>query len=261
MTKRAFVVAAHPDDIEFLMAGTLILLKKAGYEIHYMTIANGSCGTLVHSLDEIIRFRKNESQAAAEFIGAIYHQSLVNDLEIFYEKKLLAKVGAIMREVAPEILLVHSPTDYMEDHQNAARLAVTAAFCRGMSNFPTDPLRKIVEQDVTVYHAQPNDNRDPLGQLIYPQMYIDISSVIKEKKEMLAFHRSQKEWLDKTQGMDSFILEMERMCREVGEMSGCFEFAEGWRKRTHTGFCSKSADPLFLALKNYVFIHQEKLES
>ena len=45
MSPRAFAVAAHPDDIEFMMAGTLILLGRAGYELHYMTIANGSCGS------------------------------------------------------------------------------------------------------------------------------------------------------------------------------------------------------------------------
>jgi LmbE family N-acetylglucosaminyl deacetylase len=29
-------VTVHPDDIELMMAGTLLLLKRAGYEIHYM---------------------------------------------------------------------------------------------------------------------------------------------------------------------------------------------------------------------------------
>ena len=43
--KHAFAVAAHPDDIEFVMAGTLILLRRAGYELHYMNIANGCCGS------------------------------------------------------------------------------------------------------------------------------------------------------------------------------------------------------------------------
>ena len=33
---RAMCVAAHPDDIEFLMAGTLLLLAERGYEPHYL---------------------------------------------------------------------------------------------------------------------------------------------------------------------------------------------------------------------------------
>jgi len=141
----------------------------------------------------------------------------------------------------------------MEDHQNAARLAVTAAFCRGMSNLRTDPPREPIEQDVTVYHAQPYGNRGPLRQLVQPEIFVNISSVIKEKSEMLAYHQSQKVWLDETQGMDSFLKAMEDICREIGTMSGCFEYAEGWRRRSHLGFCTEDADPLSTALPGYVF--------
>ena len=33
-------IAAHPDDIEFLMAGTLRRLAEVGWQTHYVTIAN-----------------------------------------------------------------------------------------------------------------------------------------------------------------------------------------------------------------------------
>jgi LmbE family N-acetylglucosaminyl deacetylase/GNAT superfamily N-acetyltransferase len=192
VAKRAFAVAAHPDDIEFHMGGTLILLGNAGYELHYLNIANGSCGTTQYSREEIIRIRRAEAMAAAASIGATYHESLVDDLEIFYEKPLLARVTAVMREVAPEIVLTHSPTDYMEDHQNACRLAVTAAFCRGMPNFPTDPPMAPVPGEVTVYHAQPHGNVDPLRQPVQPDFFVDIESVLAEKRAMLGCHRSQR---------------------------------------------------------------------
>jgi len=135
----AFAVAAHPDDIEFMMAGTLLLLGEAGYELHYLNIANGSCGTAVHSKEDIIRIRTAEARAAARLLGAMYHPPFVDDIDIFYENDLLAKVAAVVREVQPTIMLVPSPQDYMEDHVNAGRLAITAAFCREMRNFPTDP--------------------------------------------------------------------------------------------------------------------------
>jgi LmbE family N-acetylglucosaminyl deacetylase len=248
MVKRVFAVAAHPDDIEFLMAGTLIRLGQVGYELHYMNIANGSCGTAYHSREDIIRIRREEAMAAAASIGAIYHESLVNDIEIFYERALLAKVGAVMREITPEILLVQSPEDYMEDHQNAARLAVTAAFCRSMPNFPTDPPRPPTMQDVTVYHAQPHGNRDSLRRLIRPEIVVDIGGVLDQKHAMLACHQSQKVWLDQTQGMNSYLAAMEDLCREIGALSGRFTFAEGWRQRSHLGFCEAAADPLSAAL-------------
>jgi LmbE family N-acetylglucosaminyl deacetylase len=252
MPQRAFAVGAHPDDIEFQMAGTLILLGQVGYELHYMTIANGSCGTMQYSADEIVRIRTAEARAAAAFIGAVYHEPLVRDIDIFYEKGLLAQVAAVMREVAPEIVLTHSPLDYMEDHQNAARLAVSAAFCRGMPNFPTDPARAPVDQEVTVYHAQPHGNVGPLRRPVHPDFYVDISSAIGTKREMLAHHASQMAWLDESQGMDSYLFAMEVAGREVGEISGHFEYAEGWRRRLHLGFCAPGADPVGEALREYV---------
>jgi len=252
MPKRALAVAAHPDDIEFLMAGTLILLGQAGYELHYLNIANGSCGTATRPAEEIIRLRREEAKAAAASIGAVYHESLVNDIDVFYEKPLLARVAAVVREAAPEILLVQSPSDYMEDHQNAARLAVTAAFSRGMRNFPTDPPREPTAQDVAVYHAQPHGNRDPLRQPVRPELFVDITAVFDRKREMLACHRSQKEWLDASQGMDSYLRVMEDLAREVGALSRRFALAEGWRRRLHLGFGPEDFDPLSAALGPHV---------
>lgn len=254
MTKRAFAVAAHPDDIEFQMAGTLILLGRAGYEIHYMNVANGSCGTTELSKEAIIAARRDEARAAADSIGAIYHESLTDDMMIFYEPKLLARLAAIMREVAPEILLVQSPQDYMEDHQNTVRLAVSAAFVRGAPNCITDPPRTPVNQPVTLYHAQPHGNADPLRQAVMPDLFVDISSVIEEKRAMLACHASQKVWLDRSQGMDAYLTVMQEMAAELGTMSGHYVYAEGWRRRLHFGFCDKDADPLHVALAGHMYV-------
>ena len=250
--KRAFAVAAHPDDIEFVMAGTLILLRNAGYEIHYMNIANGSCGSQEYSAEKTVRIREKEALAAADSIQAEFHPSLTSDLQIFYNHELLTQLASVMREVRPEILLVHSPNDYMEDHMNACRLAVTAAFSRGMPNYPATPPRPPVDQPVTIYHAQPHGNRDPLGNPVRPSLFVDVGSVMNDKTTMLACHESQKRWLDASQGMDSYLDAMKELMREVGQMSGRFEFAEGWRKHSHLGFCAPGADPLTVALKPFV---------
>ncbi len=254
MPPRAFAVAAHPDDIEFLMAGTLVRLAEAGHELHYMNIANGSCGTSTLPAEEIVRIRTAEARAAAESVGAVFHEPLVADLQVFYEPRLLSRVAAVMREVAPEILLVQSPTDYMEDHQNAARLAVTAAFVRGMPNVTTDPPREPIGGDVAVYHAQPHGNRDPLRRPVRPDLFVDVTDVLPRKREMLACHESQRRWLDQTQGMDSYLAAMERFSRKVGEMSGRFEFAEGWRRRLHLGYGPEGWDPLAEALGEHAFV-------
>lgn len=254
MSKRAFAIAAHPDDIEFMMAGTLALLGQVGYETHYMTIANGSCGSTQYDAETIATIRRQESVAAAEHIEAIYHESLVNDLEILYEKGLLRQLGAVIRQVVPNIILTHSTWEYMEDHTNTCRLVLTAAFARGMPNFAVQPPCPSTSSPVTVYHALPYGLRDPLRRRVRPGMYVDISSAMQVKREMLAIHRSQKEWLDTSQGIDSYLNAMTDMCEEVGRMSGRFVYAEGWTRHLHLGYCEQAADPLSADLKSQALV-------
>lgn len=244
MSTTVFAVHTHPDDIEFMMAGTLFLLAERGCELHYMTIANGCCGSVEYSREETAGIREQEARKAAGYLGATFHPSLVNDLEVFYEKDTLQRVAAVMREVAPDIVLVPSPQDYMEDHMNACRLAVSSAFVLGVPNYPTEPPRDIVEKDVVIYHAMPHGLRDGLRNLIHSEFYVDIASVIEKKAEMLACHASQKAWLDRTQGFDSYIDTMKSMSCEIGTLSGSFEFAEGWRRHSHLGYSREEIDPL-----------------
>ncbi len=244
MSKSAIAIAAHPDDIEFLMAGTLIGLAEVVYELHYLNVANGCCGTAQYDRETIIEMRRQEAKRAAESIGAVFHESLCNDIEIFYERETLARLTSIIRDVNPEIVLTHSPVDYMEDHTNTCRLAVTATFCRGMPNFPVNPPREAVSQSVTLYHAQPYSNRDPLGNVIRPDLFVDVSDVMEKKSGMLACHKSQKEWLDESQGHDSYLKTLRDLDAEVGRMSGRFEYAEGWRRHLHVGFCGAEDDPM-----------------
>lgn len=246
--KTVLAIAAHPDDIEFMMSGTLLLLKQAGYGIHYMNVCNGSCGTVDLPKDEIIKIRRDEGIAAANFAGAEFHESLVDDIKVFYEPELLTKVSATIRGIAPDIILTHMPSEYMEDHSNVCRLVVSAAFTRGMRNFETNPSVAPIEKEVTLYHSLPYGLIDPFRKPVQPDFIIDVSSVIEQKTEMLALHKSQKEWLDKSQGQDSYLITMQEFSRKVGDMSGQFEYGEGWIRHSHLGFCSEDADPLQDAL-------------
>ncbi|MBQ9874150.1 MAG: PIG-L family deacetylase [Thermoguttaceae bacterium] len=255
--KTAFAIAAHPDDIEFTMAGTLLLLKDRGWNVHYMTIANGSWGTSTMTREQIVRARREESIAAANYLGATYHESLVDDLEIFYCRRTLLQLTATMREVEPDVVLTQSPSDYMEDHQNAVRLAVTAAFCRCMTNAPTEPPMPATFQDVAVYHAAPHGNRDAMRKLVRSERYVDVGSVMARKREMLACHRSQKEWLDVSQGYDSYLDSMTQAGAATGKLCGKYEYAEGWRRHNSLGFSATDQDPLGEALADVSWLDPE----
>lgn len=252
MPNVAFAVAAHPDDIEFMMAGTLLMLGRAGWELHVMNIANGSLGTAVMDREETIAVRTAEARQSARILGAAFHPPLVGDLEIVYDTRLVDRLCSVVREVRPEILLLPSPQDYMEDHMNASRLMVTAAFARGVRNLPGEPPTPPIQNDMALYHALPYGLRDQLRRPVRPDFFVDIDPVLDRKQQALACHASQRDWLDHSQGQGSYVAAMVDMAAKVGGWSGRFGHAEGWRRHNHLGFGPEAFDPLARALGEFV---------
>jgi LmbE family N-acetylglucosaminyl deacetylase len=246
--KVAMAISAHPDDIEFCMAGTMLLLSAAGYDLHYLTIANGGCGGTKHDASTVARTRAAEAKQSAQILGATFHPSFCGDLEIVYEVSLLRQLAAIIREVKPSIILTHPPVDYMEDHTCTCRLVVTAAFAREMPNFVTVPAREPYSGEVTIYHATPHGLTDPFGRLMVPELFVNTEGVHQQKSQALAAHQSQAAWLGTSQGASSLIEMLDAFSLKVGELSRNFRHSEGWWRHSHLGFCREDADPLRTAL-------------
>lgn len=240
----ALAIAAHPDDIEFLMAGTLCLLGEAGWELHCCNLSTGNCGSATIPAARLRTLRAREARAAAKVLGARWHPPVADDLEILYGERLIRQVAAVVRRARPTVLLTHALADYMEDHTHTARLAVTAAFARGMPNFRTRPAVAAWDGPVRVYHAMPHGLRDAMGNPAVAEAWVDTVSVRDRKRAALECHASQRDWLDASQGMDSYVAAMEAMARDAGRQSGRFQEAEGWTRHGHLGFCDEDADPL-----------------
>jgi len=251
-------VSAHPDDIAIDMAGTLILLRERGYEIHCVSIANGSCGSNSLDTEQISILRDREEKCACDKIGAIHHPGFVNDYEVIYSFPLLQKMSSLIRKVAPDIILTQNISDYMFDHSNTAQITITAAFTKAHKNFPADPPFEPFQKDIVVYIAQPYGNRDQFRRWVMPEIYVDISSVLKQKKKSLLSHKSQVEEFGKDAGNPNALLDnMEGFCKEVGKWSARYEYAEGWRRHSHLGYSKEEITPLEDVLKDVCFVDEE----
>ena len=122
-----------------------------------------------------------------------------------------------------------------------------------MPNCKVDPPIDCIDNEIAVYHAQPHGNRDGMNKLITPDIFINISEVMTEKRNMLAEHKSQKEWLDRSQGFNAYLDIMKEYGQEVGKMSKHWEYAEGWRQHNPLGLCAANSDPMKEFLKEYYF--------
>jgi LmbE family N-acetylglucosaminyl deacetylase len=248
-------IAAHPDDIEFLMAGTLLLLGARGWALHYLNLSTGNLGSTTMSPAKTAQVRRREARAAAQELGAVWHPPFCSDLEIVHDPGTLRRLAAVIRAVAPDVILTHSPQDYMEDHMNTCRLAVSAAFVRAMPGYQTVPKADPIQHPVTIYHANPHGLRDGLRRRVHPGAFVETTTVHARKTAALRWHRSQDAFLDATQGMSSYLQAMDDMSREVGTLSGRFVHAEGWRRHLHWGFCAPDDDPLRAALGDQYLVN------
>lgn len=249
----ALAIFAHPDDIEFRAAGTLLLLARRGWAIHCCNLSSGNMGSTVMTAARTAATRRREAQAAAKLMGATWHPPIGHDALLFYTEPAIRQVCALVRKVRPTVILTHPPLDYMEDHTTTCRLAVTGAFTRGIPNFRSLPARVPTLDAVTLYHAMPHGLCDPLRREWKPDAWVNTAAVQRERLAALACHRSQHEWLDASQGMSSYVASAAEEAQELGRRSKKFTHAEGWTRHLHYGFGAESDDPLRTALgRDYV---------
>lgn len=244
----ALAIFAHPDDIEFSAGGTLLLLARRGWTIHCCNLSSGNMGSTVMTAARTAAARRREAQASARRMGATWHPPIGHDLLLFYNERAIRQVCALVREVQPAIILTHPPLDYMEDHTTTCRIAVTGAFTRGIPNFRSLPARAPTLAPLTIYHAMPHGLCDPLRREWKPEAWVNTAAVQRERLAALACHRSQHEWLDASQGMNSYVASAAADARELGRRSKKFTHAEGWTRHLHYGFGAEPDNPLRDAL-------------
>jgi LmbE family N-acetylglucosaminyl deacetylase len=231
MTPTAIAILAHPDDAEFLCAGTLLRLKKErGWTIYIATMTPGDCGSAEHSPDEIARIRRAEGKAATAAIGAGYHCLEEQDLRVIYSERALEKVTRLLISVAPTVVFTHSPDDYHLDHEQTSKLVRAATFAAPIPNFLYGRnLLPLPKQIPHLYYCDPLEGVDAFGVQIVPGFRIDISSVIGDKASMLECHESQRDWLRKHHDVDNLVDSMKEWGAAQGAAAGV-RYAEGFRQ-------------------------------
>ncbi len=230
--KRILAFMAHPDDVEFLCAGTLTRLKnEAGCPISIATATSGDCGSMEHRPEEIARIRHTEALAAAEILDADYYCGGCMDLQIFHDRPTFLRFVEILRKARPDVVMTAAPEDYMVDHEMTCFLVRAATFAAPIPNVPTedvDPAPPMTHVP-HLYYVDPLEGKDHFGRLIEPDFVVDITPVMETKEKMLACHASQREWLRKHHGVDQYIISMKEWSTERGKRIGV-EYGEAFRQ-------------------------------
>jgi LmbE family N-acetylglucosaminyl deacetylase len=231
---RVLAIHAHPDDIEFQCAGTLLLLKAQGCPIVMATMTAGDCGSAELGPDEISTVRRGEARRSADLLGAEYVCLEFRDLSICVDNDSRRRVTEVVRRARPDIVITAPPVDYMSDHEMTSRLVRDATFNASCPNYvtqqwdPAPPTGRIP----ALYYVDPIEGVDWYGAPIVPDFIIDISSTFERKLEMLACHDSQRAWLRRQHGLDEYLDGCRRWSARRGGEIGV---AYGEAFRQHTG--------------------------
>ncbi len=234
---RVLSFMAHPDDSEILVGGTLFLLKSIGFELCIASMTAGDCGSTTHTREEISRLRVQEAQDAASFLGASYLCAGLNDVEVFANEQNLRRVVETMRKSDPDIVITHSPIDYMVDHEEASRLVRAAAFAAAIPLYETrqTPATAPARSTPVLYYADPIEGVDTRGYRILPDFFVDITGQMEKKREMLSRHKTQRDWLRAHHGIDEYLDRMTDWAERYGRECGT-RYAEGFRQHLGHGY-------------------------
>ncbi|MFO7636110.1 MAG: PIG-L deacetylase family protein [Clostridia bacterium] len=219
---RILAVGCHPDDLEIGCGGTLAKYAGLGHEVFMCHIANGSMGHAVIQPGELVGIRSEEAREAGLVLGAKeVHGLEVEDLRVDSgDLGTVGKVIDLIRETRPDLIITHSPEDYMRDHRETSRIVFDASFSASIPHCrPKTPVHAPI---VPVYHMDTIAGID-----FQPEEYVDITGTIETKLRALDKHQSQIRWLMDHDNVD-FLDFVRTMSRFRGFQCGT-TYAEGFR--------------------------------
>lgn len=225
---RVLALFAHPDDAELLCGGTLALLAELGWRIDVAAMSAGDLGSATLDREATATVRREEGRRAAELLKGRWHCLEARDFAILHGEELCRRATALVREVVPDLVLTHSPTDYLEDHEQTARIARHACFAAPVRLYATEGEAPATDRVPALCYADPVELIDAFGAPVPASLVVDVESVWPIKELLLQAHTSQREWLRRQHGADDFVAEAKRWAATRGATAGV-ALGEGFR--------------------------------
>ena len=211
-------ITAHPDDMEVACAGTLLRCVARGDTVTVCHVCNGNMGHVIITPDELRVIRASEAvragaMAGIEVITADIGDLLANGCDMAQRDILVA----IIKERQPDIIITHSPADYMPDHLAVSKLVFDASFAASCPQYGAKGAAKITP----LYYM---DTLAGMG--FQPTEYVDITDTMEQKLAMLECHESQMKWMRDHDGID--FADFVRTCGAFRGLQCGVKYAEGF---------------------------------
>lgn len=177
-------IAAHPDDIELNVAGTLLKSRDAGRTIAICDLTAGERGSRGSA-----ELRRRECASASAVLGVDVSTRWnlgIPDGDIALTKANMLKVVRAIRHFRPTVLLFPGERDRHPDHEHAHRLVREAYFDAGLRHVQSehDGVSQSPHRPERIYTFVQRYEREP-------DFIIDISEQFDRKLEAIGAYESQ----------------------------------------------------------------------
>lgn len=192
-------IGPHPDDIEIGCAGSILKWREKGFKVYLMVMTDGSSGGDTET-------RRKEQERSAEILGA---EEILwggfRDTELEYQGKVLVDtIEDSLRKIKPAFVLVNYPEDTHQDHRSLSAATISAAR---------------YSKNVLFYEG-------PTSIEFNPTVFVDISTCMQTKMEVLEAHESQ---IYKTNIEGLSILEIAKAMAHFRGTQGRVKYGEGFQ--------------------------------
>lgn len=174
--------AAHPDDAELSMGGTLAKLSENKLNVGIIDFTEGELGTR-----GTVETRYSESAEASKILGISYRENLkIPDGKVKLKEEYVNKVVAKIREFQPKIIFAPYFNDRHPDHIGASQIVKEAMFFSGTPKYITSV--NSIEQEAyrpekLYYYMQTYE--------FAPSFVYDISETFEKKMNAIKAYKTQ----------------------------------------------------------------------
>lgn len=176
------VFAAHPDDAELSMGGTIAKFASKGLKVGIVDFTRAELSTRGN-----VKLREKETAEASKILKIKLRENLgISDGVIVLTQDSLKKVVRIIRKYKPSIVFAPYFNDRHPDHIDTSNLVKRAVFSSGLERFKTSysgKSQKAYRPKKILYYMQ--------TYLFEPSFVVDITDHFETKMKSVNAYKSQ----------------------------------------------------------------------
>ena len=192
-------LGAHPDDGDYDYGAAIAQLVRSGAKVSVATFCYGCKGHVDMEPAALAARRRKEAQAAAKIYGL--ERYIVNecpDCELDASRAWRERMGRLIRDLAPDMVLTHRPVDYHADHRAVGQVSQDLAYFLGVPHWcPDTPVPEKLPFFMYTVDAFTVPRR------LRPDLVINCEPTLEIAAKGISCHVSQLfEWMPPQDGID-----------------------------------------------------------